>query len=191
MCLDLLNGSGCKDPTAFVAIKNIENERRRNDMGWFSDGDVVKYDGGFGDACAVILKCHGKYCTVLKLVDRVPDENVIEVIGKQKCWADAGKTIWLSNVKIQSLERTLSDTEFEAVKEAVGKALGLWIETGGAKEEKTAVQDAGEPKAYIEEMRDQVIDKMHSLVSSVEERVRLQAERDIYKALYQEERTRN
>lgn len=128
---DLLNGSGCKDPTAFVAIKNIENERRRNGMGWFSDGDVVKYDGGFDDACAVLLKCHDKYCTALKLIDRVPDENVIEVIGKQKCWADAGKTIWLSNAKIQSLERTLSDVEFEAVKEAVSKALGLWTETGG------------------------------------------------------------
>lgn len=100
-------------------------------MGWFSDGDVVKYDGGFDDACAVLLKCHDKYCTALKLIDRVPDENVIEVIGKQKCWADAGKTIWLSNAKIQSLERTLSDVEFEAVKEAVSKALGLWTETGG------------------------------------------------------------
>lgn len=118
------NGSGYYDPTAGEAIKEMEKSMKNR--GEYEDGDIVEVIRNSGTQYEmVLLKCHKEYATALMLTESEPAENAVNILSMTPMYTDAGKVQYIYYKNICRFVRATSDSEYEALKEAVRRALNL------------------------------------------------------------------
>lgn len=139
------NGSGYYDPTAGEAIKEMEKSMKNR--GEYEDGDIVEVIRNSGTQYEmVLLKCHKEYATALMLTESEPAENAVNILSMTPMYTDAGKVQYIYYKNICRFVRATSDSEYEALKEAVRRALNLG--GGGAPVERTRRGDQTERRDY-------------------------------------------
>ena len=129
----MFNGSGCKDPTAYLAIKTVvKEERRKMAAHGYADGDIVIIETSSGGEMEVLLlKCHTAYATGLKLTDLRPEENGMAIRSKKMMYTDTGRFCYAFYDKTISLVLTLDEAEYKSVRNEVAKTMGFEIGTAG------------------------------------------------------------
>ena len=194
----LFNGSGYYDRVAYKAIMNVDREA--NTMGMrsdYNDGDIVevmKQNGVIEEM--ILLRCHEGYASAVMLKEKAPAENSMAVISRQKMYFDAGRPVYVYYDAITGFIKTVNVLELEKIRKKVAIAIGLVIPEAGEIKQADPVklidQDTLDDLAQRFSLQLIPIHKgISDLVSGLNERdrtVRLEAERDIWKQLYEQER---
>lgn len=196
--------------------KNLTGGGKEMSEVTYQAGDIVEYMNKGGSNCeAIILAVHEdlNIANVVRLnLDPVKGENV-EVISKVKRYADINRPFYIFLNNIVDLVRTLPDDTFRAVRSAVAEGLGLAVNLVSSSEiadtpipqtaERQDPTDEDElPDAvpsYIYDRLDEILDKLDDMSAiegggddgpTKEAWIQLEAERDIWKQLYEQERER-
>lgn len=175
------NASGCYDPTAYVAIKNVLQEENEMDV---KRGDVV-YIKKVGitvgceqsaDRPAVIVSndIGNKNSECVEIVYLTTQKKKympthVEVVARVKSTAVCEQIYTVSKDRIKEYIRSCTDAEMRDIDKALAVSIGLNIEP--VKVENAPVENV-EPAP---------------VVSSIDEdAIKIKAERDIYKKLYED-----
>lgn len=105
------NAEGYADPTAHDAI-----------TGMIKAGEIWTYR----DKEALVIKSHGRFCSVLVLTDN-EREGGIEIISRAKKYTNPAMISYAFNDQLSMFVRALSDDEFDDVLGAVEDALAINI----------------------------------------------------------------
>lgn len=202
------NGEGYPDPTAGTAIKNIEKEERRKNMSdTYYTGDIIEAEEKTGRiGTYAIVATHEKYMTALRLAEMRTESVTYEVIAKEKMYTDPGRLMLVYNDKIRGLVRSMSDKETDNLRREVKDALCLNEDDFGETEAenlKSRAEDAEKRAREAEEKAERIQEKLDDLQkkmeyiqrenagkneedSKKEMLIAVQAERNLYKKLYEE-----
>ena len=188
----MFNGSGYYDPTAYHAITNMQEDLAMDARKGYTDGDIViakKHNGETEEM--LLLKCHDGYASATILRDKPPLENAVPVISLQTMYMDAGRLCYVFYDTITEYVERLSDEELERVRQKIGEVLG--IRTLAAQEEpKATLRD--ENIMMLKGMMDQLAEKMEPILKRTKEMsdslIIAQAERNVYRELFERERGR-
>ena len=170
------NGSGYYDPTASEAMNNYINESLTMKSGevW----EIKMNNGKYQDV--LILAVNGSVATCLNLLERY-ESNLIEVICQGVRYVDTRKLQFTFQDQAVNFIRALSDDEFDKVMNSVAMKLGIDTKTVIQKVEVPVEVKEAPKKAAIEMTADTIrFNKVDS-----EELIMAQAERDIFKDLYE------
>lgn len=193
----LFNGSGYYDGVAYQAIMNVSREVEAMGMrSDYQDGDIVevtKQNGVVEEM--LLLRCHDGYATAVILKEKAPAENSSAVISRQKMYFDAGRPCYVYYDSIGQYIKTVNASELERIRKKVGEAIGLVIpDVGEVKQDpvKLIDQDTLDDLAQRFSLQLVPVHKgISDLVAGLQDRdktIRLEAERDIWKELYEKER---
>lgn len=199
------NGEGYPDPTARAAIRNIEKEERRKNMSnAYYTGDIVEAEEKTGIiGTYAIVATHEKYMTALRLAEMRTESVTYEVIAKEKMYTDPGRLVPVYNKKIRGLVRSMSDKETDNLRREVKDALCLNEDDFGETEAenlKSRAEDAEKRAREAEEKAERIQEKLDEMEyiqrenagkkneedSKKESLIAVQAERNLYKKLYEE-----
>ena len=199
------NGEGYPDPTAGTAIKNIEKEERRKNMNnAYYTGDIIEAEEKTGiTGTYVIVATHETYMTALRLAEMRTERVTYEVIAKEKMYTDPGRLVPVYNNKIRGLVRSMSDKETDNLRREVKDALCLNeddFEETEAENLKSRAEDAEKRAREAEEKAERIQEKLYEMEyiqrenagkkneedSKKEILIAVQAERNLYKKLYEE-----
>ena len=198
----LFNGSWYYDNTAYQAIMNVSKEVERMGMrSDYQDGDIVEVTKQNGVTEEfLLLRCHEGYATAAILKERAPAENSVAVISRQKMYLDAGRPCYVFYDAIGQYVKTLNASELERIRKKIGGSLGIAIPENGETKQPDPVKSINqeEIKDLVEKVTNMMeplqaaVDKLQNTFDDVgmtlEKEIRLEAERDIFKALYEKER---
>lgn len=193
----LFNGSGYYDGVAYQAIMNVSREVEAMGMrSDYQDGDIVevtKQNGVVEEM--LLLRCHDGYATAVILKEKAPAENSSAVISRQKMYFDAGRPCYVYYDSIGQYIKTVNASELERIRKKVGEAIGIVIpDVGEVKQDpvKLIDQDTLDDLAQRFSLQLVPVHKgISDLVAGLQDRdktIRLEAERDIWKELYEKER---
>ena len=206
MSRGMRNAEGYYDPTASLAIGRVEKEEKMVNV---HDGDVItvaRADGN-GEYEEVVLRCHTTYFTTYILYDGAQPELDTTVRSRSIKHISAGRLAFARYSAVTGLIRTLTDEEYDTLRRAAADALGLTDLCRNA----TLVlndlrQNAAEPEPVKEqEQTDEPDDTTATMLDilytirdcvckpdqddSAERIARLEGERDVYKSLFEKERS--
>lgn len=173
------NAEHYMDLTAYTAIKNVERERTMLPK----KGEIWSVDYNGTERMAVVIAPQKKYCSVLMLYDEQKSDNQIKVIAKTVMYAEPAMISYAFYERFISLIKSMPDDDFSNLLGCVADALCIQMD------EQTDVVDELEAeiavlKAENEGLRQNML-AMQSLPAADEiSTAKLQAERDVYKALY-------
>lgn len=197
------NGSGYYDETAYKAMKNYE---RKNTM---KAGEIweVEIKGKISEM--LIVKEQNSFCNVLNLFDDKLYENSIEVITTEIKYINPAMMQYAFNNRFTRKIMKMNDAEFESIIDKVYESLGITVDDGGYEE--AAIELANELKLQIDEEKAhcekekaladslkkelfEVVQERDELKKRVKESectpkldtIKLEAERDLYKRLYEQ-----
>ena len=199
------NGEGYPDPTARAAIRDIEKEERRKNMSnAYYRGDIVEAEEKTGIiGTYAIVATHETYMTALRLAEMRTERATYEVIAKEKMYTDPGRLVPVYNNKIRGLVRSMSDKETDNLRREVKDALCLNeddFEETEAENLKSRAEDAEKRAREAEEKAERIQEKLDEMEyiqrenagkkneedSKKEILIAVQAERNLYKKLYEE-----
>lgn len=183
--MEMRNAEGYYDPTASLAIGRVEKEEKMIDV---HDGDVItvaRADGG-DDYEEVVLRCHTTYFTTYILYDGAQPELDTTVRSRSIKHISAGRLAFARYSAVTGLIRTLTDEEFNALRQAAADALGLTDLCKSAETEPEADDTAATMLDILYTIRDCVCKPDQG--GSAERIARLEGERDVYKSLFEKER---
>ena len=199
------NGEGYPDPTARAAIRDIEKEERRKNMSTvYYTGDIVEAEEKTGIiGTYAIVATHETYMTALRLAEMRTERVTYEVIAKEKMYTDPGRLVPVYNNKIRGLVRSMSDKETDNLRREVKDALCLNeddFEETEAENLKSRAEDAEKRAREAEEKAERIQEKLYEMEyiqrenagkkneedSKKEILIAVQAERNLYKKLYEE-----
>lgn len=199
------NGEGYPDPTAGTAIRNIEKEERRKNMSdTYYTGDIIEAEEKTGIiGTYAIVATHETYMTALRLAEMRTERVTYEVIAKEKMYTDPGRLVPVYNNKIRGLVRSMSDKETDNLRREVKDALCLNeddFEETEAENLKSRAEDAEKRAREAEEKAERIQEKLDEMEyiqrenagkkneedSKKEILIAVQAERNLYKKLYEE-----
>lgn len=205
MSRGMRNAEGYYDPTASLAIGRVEKEEKMINV---HDGDVItvaRADGN-GEYEEVVLRCHTTYFTTYILYDGAQPELDTTVRSRSIKHISAGRLAFARYSAVTGLIRTLTDEEFNALRQAAADALGLTdlcrnatlvlndLRQNAAEPEPVKEQEqTAEPDDTTATMLD-ILYTIRDCVSkadqdgSAERNARLEGERDVYKDLFEKER---
>ena len=206
MSRGMRNAEGYYDPTASLAIGRVEKEEKMINV---HDGDVIMVAraGGGEDYEEVVLRCHTTYATTYILYDSVQSELDTTVRSRSNKHISAGRLAFVRYSAVTGLIRTLTDEEFNALRQAAADALGL---TDLCRNATLVLNDLRQNAAEPEPVKEQeqtaepddttatMLDLLYTIrdcVSkadqdgSAERIARLEGERDVYKDLFEKERS--
>lgn len=196
--------------------KNLTGGGKEMSEVTYQAGDIVEYMTKDGTDCeAAILAVHEdlNLANVIRLgIDPARGEN-IEVISKVKRYADINRPFYIFLNNIVDLVRTLPDDTFRAIRSAVAEGLNLQADLTSSAEtvDRPIPQTAERPDptdedqlpdavpSYLYDRLDEILDKLDDMSAikgvgddgpTTEDWIRLEAERDIWKQLYEQERER-
>lgn len=190
--MEMRNAERYWDPTASLAIGRVEKEEKMIDV---HDGDVItvaRADGG-DDYEEVVLRCHTTYATTYILHDNVQPELDVTVRSRDIKHISAGRLAFARYGAVTGIIRTLSDAEYDALRRAAADVLGLTDLCQSAETEPVKEQ---EPEA--DETAATMLDILYTIRDcvckpdqgdSAERIARLEGERDVYKSLFERERS--
>ena len=186
----MTNGSGYYDFTAYLAIKDIQEGVIMGVRADYADGDIVTVEknNGYTEEM-LLLKCHDGYASATILREKEPYENGVPVISRQKMYADAGRLCYVFYDMITGFVKAVPDDELEKVRRKIGEALGIGtLVVPAAPQEVTQKSGADEEVMAI---LDAAIQKMAESADTAELKaslIRAEAERDVYRDLFEKER---
>lgn len=164
------NGSGYCDPTAYKAITNcMKGEKKKMEL---YNGDIFEIEQMNGVIKeAVVLAVHNKFVTVLFLSDneRLP----YEVNCRGIKYTHPAMLQYTYNDRFRTFIRKMKDEEFNDLLKAAVESLGY------EPSEKEAKKEA--PVEYVRS-ENFMIPETEQLKTDL---IKVQAERDIYKSLYE------
>ena len=179
------NGSGYYDDTAYHAILNAEKEKNMGTRVNYIEGDIVKIvkQNGTSDM-SLLIKCNNDYATTTMLREEEPSENVCKITTADgdEWYFDAGRPGYVYYSNITEVTDSIEDDELEDAKKAIAKAFGIdvphivFAEAVANPTTAELVKKEPDTKAVMSNERDYLI--------------RIEAERDIWKSLYEQERRR-
>ena len=175
------NASGYYDPTAYSALKNVleeENEMdvKRGDVVYIKKGGITTGSEQFADRTAVIVSNNigNKNSECVEIVYLTTQKKAYlpthtEVVARVKSTALCEQIYTVSKDRIKEYIRSCTDAEMRDIDKALAVSIGLNIEP--VKVENAPVENV-EPAP---------------VVSSIDEdAIKIKAERDIYKKLYED-----
>ena len=199
------NGEGYPDPTARAAIRDSEKEERRKNMSTeYYTGDIVEAEEKTGIiGTYAIVATHETYMTALRLAEMRTERVTYEVIAKEKMYTDPGRLVPVYNNKIRGLVRSMSDKETDNLRREVKDALCLNeddFEEPEAENLNSRAEDAEKRAREAEEKAERIQEKLYEMEyiqrenagkkneedSKKEILIAVQAERNLYKKLYEE-----
>lgn len=194
MSRGMRNAEGYYDPTAALAIGRVEKEEKMINV---HDGDVVTVAraDGRGDYEEVVLRCHTTYATTYVLRDNAQSELDTTVRSRDIKHISAGRLAFARYGAVTGIIRTLSDAEYDALRRAAADALGLTDFCQSAEAEPVKEQ---EPEPEADETAATMLDILYTIRDcvckpdqggSAERIARLEGERDVYKSLFEKERS--
>lgn len=172
------NGSGYSDPTAYEALKNIIQMEGKTME--FYRGDIVEIETKNGNLKeAVVLQTHEKYSNILILTndDRMP----YSVNCRGERYANPGMVQYVFNDNVAGFIRSMTDSEYESIMNAVIDSLGYYPKHALARNEAPEPDRENEQKKYLQA----VIEKERKDADLLKkELAQAQTERTVYKDLY-------
>ena len=183
------NGSGYADPTAYEAIKAVEKEKSEDKMMEFYKGDIVEIELKNGSLReAIVLQVHEKYSNILAITDdaRMP----YKVTCRGEKYVDPGMVQYVFNDRVVNFVRSMTDSEYEAIMDAVIDALGhvpkqlSGESTATEQKQENEQEPKQQPQPSVRFVRDGDV-----MVTETEylkkELVQARIERNVYKELYE------
>lgn len=120
----LYNGSGVKDITAYKAILQSGGAGNMNNYE-INKGEIWEVDNNGSVRLVVVLACFERYAATVMLQEQLPGSNAVEVRARDIMYADAGRLGYMFYDKMVDFVRTLSDTEYQELRQGIVTALGL------------------------------------------------------------------
>ena len=120
----LYNGSGVKDITAYKAILQSGGTGNMNNYE-INKGEIWEVDNNGSTRLVVVLACFERYAATVMLQEQLPGSNAVEVRARDIMYADAGRLGYMFYDKMVDFVRTLSDTEYQELRQGIATALGL------------------------------------------------------------------
>lgn len=167
-------------------------------------GDIVEAEEKTGIiGTYAIVATHETYMTALRLAEMRTERVTYEVIAKEKMYTDPGRLVPVYNNKIRGLVRSMSDKETDNLRREVKDALCLNeddFEETEAENLKSRAEDAEKRAREAEEKAERIQEKLDEMEyiqrenagkkneedSKKEILIAVQAERNLYKKLYEE-----
>lgn len=163
------NASGYFDETAYKAFREIMKGKKMD----IYSGDIfrAKMQNGTNEKEYVVLAVHGKFCTVLMLSENESMPYMVNCQGIK--YTDPGMLGYVFTDRFTDYIRSMSKPEFDTLLKAVVDSLGYTEDD---------VPKLPEPviSAVPESVKPEIID-----TDAVIELAKAQAERDVYKNLYE------
>ena len=181
-----------------------ETLRRKNMSTAYYTGDIVEAEEKTGIiGTYAIVATHETYMTALRLAEMRTERVTYEVIAKEKMYTDPGRLVPVYNNKIRGLVRSMSDKETDNLRREVKDALCLNeddFEETEAENLKSRAEDAEKRAREAEEKAERIQEKLYEMEyiqrenagkkneedSKKEILIAVQAERNLYKKLYEE-----
>ena len=191
-----LNGSGYTDYTAYRAIRNVE-DARVNSKDNYSEGDIVIVNKiGRVREEILLISLHQDYASGIALKERRPVENAVPVNGRKKMYSDAGRPCYVYYSAIEECVKTVDEDELRKVRNAIASAFGIEQIVRGAAPvvEKVSGPSEHDMLKLLMETVSAIgteVDEIANTGLATEDReriIRAEAERDVYKRLYEQER---
>lgn len=180
------NGSGYYDDTAYRAIMNAEKEKNMGTRVNYIEGDIVKIVKQNGSSgMSLLIKCNTDYATTMMLRGEEPAENACKIITADgdEWYSDAGRPGYVYYSNITEVTDSIDDDELEDAKKAIAKAFGIDVPHIVLAE---TVANPTFTSGVVKKEYDTAAVKSQEH----DELIRLVAERDIWKMLYEQERRR-
>ena len=182
------NGSGAIDPTAYEAIKNIENEGKTMEFIELNKGTVwnVETEGGAKVRQAVIVsadfRARDRYVNAIFLNPEERGRIIVPVELETTMYVDCAKISLLTSDRIISYVGELSESEMSDVDMGMLEALSLMKNEDIDRLEKVA----GEAKSEAERSEKIKEEKPAAMLDETQIKyMRLEAERDMYKEQFE------
>lgn len=171
------NGSGYNDPTAYEALKNIIQMEGKTME--FYRGDIVEIETKNGNLKeAVVLQTHDKYSNILILTDDARMPYSVNCRGER--YANPGMVQYVFNDHVTGFIRSMTDSEYESIMNAVIDSLGYYPQQA-VRNEAPEPERETEQKEYLQA----VIEKERKGTELLKkELAQVQTERTVYKDLY-------
>ncbi len=163
------NSEGYSDPTASIAISRAT--RKENKMNTARPGEIWIVQSAQGESPALILADNGRTATYIKLREGCMDDTDVRIVYQGKMYASPAMIQYTRSENCVGYEKTITDTEYDAVRQAIADALGIMF--AELVEIDTSEIDTSESW--------KLRDKIHSLEISL---ARCEGERDVYKELF-------
>lgn len=163
------NSEGYSDPTASIAISRAT--RKENKMNTARPGEIWIVQSAQGESPALILANNGRTATYIKLREGCMDDTDVRIVYQGKMYASPAMIQYTRSENCVGYEKTITDTEYDAVRQAIADALGIMF--AELVEIDTSEIDTSESW--------KLRDKIHSLEISL---ARCEGERDVYKELF-------
>ncbi len=187
------NAEHYMDMTAYVAIQNAERA-----LGMYPKaGEIWTVEKNGVEKTVVVVAAHDEYCTVLQLDDRQKNPYDIKITARSIMYTDPGMLAYRYNTFFADMVKKMPDGEFADLLGAVADALCIKTDDQSdeleAKEAEIAsLKDlCAEYDDRLQEAQDAIkaletqITKMAER-SCIEDIAALQAERAVYKELYEQ-----
>ena len=126
----LYNGSGVKDITAYKAILQSGGTGNMNNYE-INKGEIWEVDNNGSSRLVVVLACFERYAATVMLQDQLPGSSAVEVRARDIMYADAGHLGYVFYDKMVDFVRTLSDAEYQALRQGIANALSIDTSDGG------------------------------------------------------------
>lgn len=158
------NSEGYSDPTASIAISRAT--RKENKMNTARPGEIWIVQSAQGESPALILADNGRTATYIKLREGCMDDTDVRIVYQGKMYASPAMIQYTRSENCVGYEKTITDTEYDAVRQAIADALGIMF---------AELVEIDTSESW------KLRDKIHSLEISL---ARCEGERDVYKELF-------
>lgn len=120
------NGSGYYDPTAYKAIRKIQNGGVSNMN--IRKGEIWEVEHGAINKLALVIAYHGSYCSVLILNDEPRESRDIRLNARGMKYTESGMVSYKFCDAFVDFVRTTTDEEFDDVMGKVSESLCLNVQ---------------------------------------------------------------
>lgn len=179
----LYNGSGVKDITAYKAILQSGGTGNMNNYE-INKGEIWEVDNNGSSRLVVVLACFERYAATVMLQDQLPGSSAVEVRARDIMYADTGRLGYVFYDKMVDFVRTLSDAEYQALRQGIANALN--IDTSDGDDAYSAALEAAHQEAVI--LREDLAKAQEVIENQAEE---LEAAANRVAALEEEKKEKN
>ncbi len=184
------NGSGYYDPTAYKALRNIEREVERMDC---KRGEIFEFTTARGDLRKVLIisddaRRYSRNLTGILLNEESKGEYGVQILCGCLMYAECDRISHIKADAIGNYIRTATDEEMQNIDETIMDALGLKVENEAAIPDSKLEKELAEARAKIMELETRQTyspEQVDAISRQANEAIRLKAERDVYKELYE------
>ena len=195
------NSEGYADKTASSAMKAADKTQQG-----FKDGDIVTIDTNGKDVEVVLFRCFDSYAVNTGLMKFRPDQNSYMLnIGGAVRFVDAGHLFTIPYDRIWDRVGSLTEEQLKGMRREVARAFRIAEENQEKEEPEPERIDAREVMETLTEIRQTIASKcddgeiaalrvelnskQKAVINEMQGRIKAEAQRDIWKSLYEQERS--